>query len=237
MKSALRVHIIVIIVAFIMTALAARAFAQTAEAVVSVQLPAAPTKHFVWEVKKGPHALYLVGSVHLLKESVYPLPPVYDSTFSLCSRLILEMNLDSLDLTSLTAVLMQKGMYPDERTLASVLPEETYALAKAKLKEFGYDIMVLNKFRPWFIMLTVSTLEMQKQGFDAKFGLDMHYYNKAVEKKMTVSGLETLYDQIRVFESISDSAQAVVLLQSLKEETPEKSDLNSILENWRSGNA
>lgn len=192
-------------------------------------------KQFLWKVQKDSATVYLVGSIHMLDESVYPLPWQYIEAFNSSERLILEMNLDSLDLGMVTGLLLKRGVYTDDRTLKTVLPDDTWQLAKAKVEAFGFDITMMNKFRPWFVMLTISALEMQKRGFKAEHGLDMHFYNMAKEKGLPISGLESLADQVMMFDDVPDSVQVKVLQHSLVEDDTQKDQLEDIVDAWRNG--
>jgi uncharacterized protein len=192
-------------------------------------------KQFLWEVNQDSATVYLVGSIHMLDESIYPLPSPYTDAFNSSDQLILEMNLDSLDLGMVTGLLLKRGVYTDSRTLKGMLPDSTWQLAKAKIESFGFDISMMNKFRPWFVMLTISALEMQNRGFKAEHGLDMYFYNLAKEKAMPISGLESLADQVMMFDDVPDSVQVRVLQHSLVDSESQSDQLDDIVSAWRNG--
>lgn len=192
-------------------------------------------RHFLWEVSGHNSTLYLAGSIHLLKENVYPLPAAFDSTFGLSNRLVMEMGLDSLDMASVTQLLLAKGMFTDGTTLQEALPDSVYRMAKAKLSELGMDIAVMSRFRPWFVMFTISAVEMQQSGFEAQHGLDMYFLKQAQNRGVQVDGLETLEEQVRAFEGISDGAQVDVLYQALVEDVPIGEEMDRLLQAWQSG--
>jgi uncharacterized protein YbaP (TraB family) len=171
----------------------------------------------------------------MLKESVYPLPAVFDSAFAQSDRLVLEMDLDSLDMGSVTSLLMSKGMLPNGQTLKGMLPDSVYSLAKEKLAGFGYDIAMMDRFRPWFVEFTLSALEMQKSGFETEHGLDMYFYKEAGKRGIPVDGLETLEQQVKAFEAVSGDAQVDILAQSLTETEPLAAEMDDILDAWKTG--
>ena len=40
-------------------------------------------------------------------------------------------------------------------------------------------VVSFNNFEPWFVGLTISIVEMTRQGLDPKLGLDNHFMDKA----------------------------------------------------------
>jgi uncharacterized protein YbaP (TraB family) len=64
------------------------------------------------------------------------------------------------------------------------------------LQKAGIPGQMLQMFEPWFVGLTVSVVEMGKQGLDPKLGLDLHFTGTAQAANKPTSGLETGDEQI-----------------------------------------
>jgi hypothetical protein len=47
-------------------------------------------KHFLWQVDSPTTRAYLMGSIHLLRQDVYPLAPVIEDAFAASDALVLE---------------------------------------------------------------------------------------------------------------------------------------------------
>src|SRR3546814_16666573 len=52
---------------------------------------------FLWKITVGPVTHYLLGSVHLLPESVQPLPAALDKAYGSADTLVFERDLGALD--------------------------------------------------------------------------------------------------------------------------------------------
>src|SRR5437867_868854 len=50
-------------------------------------------KHSLWEVKGRTNTIYLLGSVHLLKEENYPLPLPIETAYSNCETAVFETDI------------------------------------------------------------------------------------------------------------------------------------------------
>ena len=50
-------------------------------------------KHFLWQVDSPTTRIYLMGSIHLLRQDVYPLAPVIEEAFAASDILVLEADL------------------------------------------------------------------------------------------------------------------------------------------------
>jgi uncharacterized protein len=93
------------------------------------------------------------------------------------------------------------------------------------------------RLRPWLLALMIDSLEWQKQGFDPNFGLDKHFYDQAKEDNKAVKGLETVNDQISIFESMTPQQQDHLLAETLKDIDTEQANLNKMISAWRVGDA
>ena len=72
----------------------------------------------MWEVQGENNRIYLLGSIHLLRSSDYPLPtPIYDA-YTDAETLIMELDMDDMDQGAMQAVVMELGINADGETLA-----------------------------------------------------------------------------------------------------------------------
>jgi len=50
-------------------------------------------KTFMWRVQRGGATVYLLGSVHAMKEDAYPLPSAMETAFDSVEKLVFEIDL------------------------------------------------------------------------------------------------------------------------------------------------
>ena len=104
----------------------------------------APGKHFLWKVTSPDgHEAYLLGSVHVLSKSFYPLSPVIDQAFAASKTLVEEIDLDEMNDPGTMAGLMGKAMLPAGQTLDQVVSKETYAAVQKRAEANGLPVQML----------------------------------------------------------------------------------------------
>jgi uncharacterized protein YbaP (TraB family) len=113
----------------------------------------------------------LLGSMHVLRPSDYPLPPAVDTLIDGADNIVMEIDLDDVDAAE-QQLIVQKAMLPQGKVLADVVDEEAYRLVEQHMRELGVDVKALEHFEPWFLAITVLDLGMRKLGFQPDRGVE-----------------------------------------------------------------
>lgn len=190
-------------------------------------------KGFLWEVRSKTATVYLLGSVHVFKKELYPLPGNIEKAFQGSDTLVVEANIDEINLENLMTML-EGAFYPEDETLEKHLSKETYSLAEAKLAEFGIPIQLFQRSRPWVVALMITSLEVQRSGFDAEYGIDKHFLNKARDRKKILE-LESIGYQISLFNGFPEAEQEAFLLYTLKDVDVMKGEMDAVVKAWIAG--
>jgi len=194
----------------------------------------ATTKSFIWEIKtKNKKSSYLVGSIHMLDKSVYPLNDVFEKAFKVSDCLVVEANVADEKKMELGLLTMKLGTYKDEKTLKNSISPETYKLASEKLKSLGLDITGLNKFKPWMVAMTIAATEMMQMGFNPDLGIDRHFLNMANSKE--ILELEGAKFQINLFNGLSEEEQELFLFHTVTDESNTELEFKAMIKAWLAG--
>mgnify|MGYP000052715766 CR=1 FL=1 len=202
--------------------------------VFSLMLPSASADTSVWRVSNGEATLYLAGTVHLLRESDYPLPPEYDQAYREADALVFEVDLDAMEDLSIQARLLAEMTYNDGRTLREVLNQEAYQALEAYASEVGMPMALMQTFKPGMIVATMQIFEFQKMGFTPE-GVDAHFNVRANEDGKPVLGLETLEEQIAFLASMGEGNESEFMLSSLRDLEGIEESMEGMISAWRSG--
>lgn len=197
----------------------------------------AEEKSFLWKVKSDKGAIYLLGSIHYLKRENYPLKKSIQAAFDHSRTLVLEIDPQRETPEQAQRVMFEKALYRDGTTLRQNVSPETYRLVEQRARELGIDLAQMNRFKPWFVALSLTSAKLQKMGFDSSFGLDRYLAAQAKNGGKTIRGLETLRFQIRLLDQFSPSEQDSLLRQTLKELDLLDKNVEAIIQSWNSGNA
>jgi hypothetical protein len=193
-------------------------------------------RNFIWKASaRQGGVVYLVGSVHLLTKSYYPLNPAFELAFKQSDLLVEEVDLGEMMAPESQLQLLTRGMLPASQTLDRVVSAETFSGVSRRLGELGLPVEPLKRFKPWALALTLEAMEWQKAGFDADLGLDKHFYDLARTQGKQVQGLETLAFQISRFDGMSNDLQDRLLAQTLKELERTKAAFTAIADAWKAG--
>lgn len=194
-------------------------------------------KTSLWRVSKGKSDLYLLGSIHFLRKDSYPLPAAMDKAFDGADTVVFEMDLDGAGPGNQQMLLLGRGMYAQGQTLSKRIGRDTYELTRNSLGSLGIKIEQVEKFKPWFISLYIMALKLQMSGFDPGYGVDRHFLSRAKEAGRKVIGLETLEEQIELFDGFPDKDQEMMLRQTIKELETMDAEVKKLVNAWRQGNA
>ncbi len=191
---------------------------------------------FLWEVKQGDNKVYLVGSMHIADQSFYPLRKEYEEAFKQSDVLGVEVDISKVTEAD-QQLSLKLGMYDDGSKLQDHIAPETYARLGKVLKENGMEPNALDTFKPWFAELTLATLEATKSGYEATEGIDLHFLQKAAERKLPVVELETFDSQMKMISGFSEELQEKNLNTAIDNIGQSQTQaLKDMAEMWKSGN-
>jgi len=195
----------------------------------------AAVKSCLWRVASKDSTVYLLGSVHLLKSDAYPLSQAIEQAFVNSTKLVLEVNLDSLNSSDAQQMVLAKALLPGGKTLKETLSPATYQAVQQKVEAMGLNMEALKRMKPWFLSLSLVAMKMQQLGYDADNGVDRHFFDRATKSNKEVLGLETAEFQINLMDSLSAKTQEESLLQTLKELDQFETEFEELVRAWSSG--
>lgn len=195
----------------------------------------APIKSCLWKVVSKDSTVYLLGSVHLLKSNAYPLSQAIEQAFRDSTKLVLEVDMDSLNSIDSQQMILAKALLPEGKTLNQILAPATYQAVREKVEDLGLDIEALKRMKPWFLSLSLVAMKMQQLGYDAQHGVDRHFFDRARKAKKEVLGLETADFQINLLDSLPTKIQEESLLQTLEELDQFETEFEQVVQAWAAG--
>ena len=162
----------------------------------------------LWEVSKADaEPVYLFGAIHSEDPAVLQLPELVQQAFESSQIVVLEMLLDmEAMLYSSTAMLMMDG-----RLLSELIGEPLFRQVATAIRTRGIQEPVLERMKPWAAAVTLS-MPVQETGQV----LDAALYQDALQQNKAVYGLETVQEQLNIFESLSEADQVALLKDAVE---------------------
>ncbi len=191
--------------------------------------------HPLWELHGKHNTVYLLGSIHVLRPSDYPLPAVILQAYAGSKSLLMEVNLEEINSEQVQSEMLASAMLPEGKTLPDVLGTQRYGRADGLAREIGVELSTFGQFAPWFAAEAISQLQLTQLGFQAESGVEMYFMERARNDGKSVAGLETIHDQISVFQNMSMDAQADYLVSSLEQAHDLPKQVDSMVRAWQHG--
>jgi uncharacterized protein YbaP (TraB family) len=192
--------------------------------------------HILWSLQGKTNKVYLLGSVHLLKESE-TLPAAVDSAYASAEKLVMELDMDDLDRAQMEQAVADLAMLPAGQTLQQQLGAQTYERFVTTTRTLGVDAAMLDRFRPWFAAITLVQLQLMKMGFDPESGVERRLTGRAVSDGKPIQGLETAREQLEIMARLPEEQQREFLLYSIDDAQRMASEVDKLLAAWRGGDA
>ncbi|MEE4378911.1 MAG: TraB/GumN family protein [Candidatus Competibacteraceae bacterium] len=187
-----------------------------------------------WKVDGEPGTAYLLGSIHVGTSDMYPLSPVITQAFANSDTLVVEINLLDVDPAGAALLFTRKGLYQGEDTLESSLAPQTWQLLVAATKRYQLPLILLQRQKPWLAALTLTTWVFQQEGYSAELGVDQYFLEQAGTAHNIVE-LESLEQQLSIFNQFSPAEQEEFLLKTLQEIAEGSEYLKTLKSAWKNG--
>jgi hypothetical protein len=191
--------------------------------------------HALWELHGKHNTVYLLGSIHVLRPSDYPLSPAVLNAYRDARSIFMEVNLAEIDSQRMQTELLASARLPEGQTLPAIMGDQRYKRAQTLAQEVGIDLGIFDAFAPWFAAEAISQLQLQQLGFQPKSGVEMFFLERARSDGKSVAGLETVHDQIALFDALSMDQQSDYLVSSLEEAHDLPKDVDAMVHAWVSG--
>ena len=205
--------------------------------VLFATVAAAESKHplTLWQVDGKANTVFILGSVHLLRQQDHPLPSKIDEAYAEAESIVMEIDMDDLDPVAMQSLIAQLGRLTDGRTLADIMGPELYAEAQKAAAAMDIPLDLLAQTEPWLAAITIEQMALARIGFNPRFGIEMHVMAKAAEDGKSIDGLETIEEQLGFLDGLSVESQRDLLMQSLSEGINIESMMDALILAWRHG--
>lgn len=197
---------------------------------------AAMAETSVWKATRSGSTIYLGGTIHLLRNSDYPLPPEFDKAFKAADVVMFETDIGLLNDPATKMKLMTNGVYSDGSTVEQHLSPKVYTELKSYTDANGIPLKQFNRFRPAILISFLTMLELKRLGVTAE-GVDAHYYELAKKEKKSLKWLETADEQMNYLISCVDGHEDEFVSYSLMDLKDAAVQLATLTSAWRRGDA
>ena len=160
---------------------------------------------------------YIFGTIHITCDA--SLEDDVKKALDETSQVVLEIDMDDPSMQTK----MMGGMYmKDGKKISDLVSKEDYAIIDSLItNEVGMPLKMVENIKPFFLiaMLYPKMLDCPMQSFEQEL------MAVATEQKEDINGLETIEDQMKVFDDIPYEDQVADLLKTAKDNLQKDRDM------------
>lgn len=172
----------------------------------------APARGLLWKIHAGSAApSYLLGTMHSDDPRLLNLPTELEHVLQSASSFTMEIVIDPQAMTQLS----QRMRLPPRESLRDMLDSRTWEQLVDAMGQRQMPADSLQRLRPWAVAMLLSMPE-QFSGLS----MDLYLQQYAARLGTKLYGLESIDEQVAVFEGLSKSDQ-VKLLQTTLQQLPQ----------------
>jgi len=189
----------------------------------------------MWQINGQQNRVYLLGSIHLLRENDHPIPSAIYAAYDDADKLIMELDMDDMDPVEGQMMTNELGLIQDGRSLSDLMGAELYAEAQELAASAQIPLALLEKSEPWYAAMNVEIMLLMRIGFNPIYGIESHLMEFAQDDGKEILGFETMRQQLELLDGLSPDAQREMLIQALSEGTGMGEMMDSMITAWRTG--
>lgn len=187
----------------------------------------------LWKVQRdGGPASHILGTIHSTDPRLRDLPPEVDRAFESSGIAVFEM----IDHPGVKDAVAQAMQLPPGRRLEDILGPELFRRTAEAAAKLGIPAEGLQRLKPWalstFLIYPQVELLRLAQGEPA---FDNWLQAEANRRGKTVYGLETLEEQIGVFDEMSEAEQVAMVADMVSDHGRIQTQFNRIFRAYLKG--
>lgn len=184
----------------------------------------------LWRVTNAKAPFYLLGSVHNLRDTDYPLPRVIEQAIQQSQTFYFEYDPKRDD--DFARKIEAASKLPRGVEIKQKVHEKTWNYLRTTARGGNFDWVHL---KAWAIARTVLFYPVHEP-LSSAFGLDNYVAKKAAARGRPMRGLESVDDHVAVFAGMNDIESEAYLLRAVVYAGNSDADARTMIAAWKNGN-
>ncbi len=189
----------------------------------------------LWRVDGARNSVFLLGSIHMLREKDYPIPSAIYEAYREAETLIMEIDMDDIDPVMEQAIASELGLIHDGRSLRDLMGPALYAEAETLAEALQIPLQLLEKTEPWYAAINVEMMMLMRIGFNPIHGIEFHLSELAQRDNKEIIGLETTRQQLGFLDNLSAESQRDMLIQTMSDSRNIAEIMDEMVTAWHYG--
>jgi uncharacterized protein YbaP (TraB family) len=195
----------------------------------------------LWKVADDDTTIYVFGTIHVLPPGIDWFAGEIRQAFESSQLLVTEVEsrdvteVESRDPQAMQALVIEKAMLKDARSLREMLSEDERVSYEKALLDLGLPPGMFDRFEPWYVSINLSTLPLMQEGYSQDNGVEKLLEARARERSMDRQGLETAEYQLGLFDTLPMEVQKNYLGEIVAQLPELPSKIDEMIEAWKTG--
>jgi uncharacterized protein YbaP (TraB family) len=173
------------------------------------EVPPAPLHPALWMVRDADTTIYLFGTIHALRPGLAWFDDKVARAFGESGTLVTEIaDVGGLDTAQ---TLLGNAMLPGGQSLRAKMSAADRAAYDAALEQAAIPAAALDKFKPWYAAVVLSSLPLLRAGYKLEEGVEIQLAAKARAAGKDQQALETAAYQLGLFDALPEASQLAYL--------------------------
>lgn len=188
----------------------------------------------LWRVERGGEApSHIMGTIHVTDPRVRDLPAAIRQAFEASEQAAFELLFDPEERQAIS----QGRQLPSVKSLAKLLDQETYQKAVAMAARYGLASEAVDRMQPWALAVLFQTPPDEfRRRLDGDLVLDLWLIQWAYDLGMRVVALETVDEQVSLFDNVGDRDQVEMLREILVQLEKQPDGMEVLINEYLAGN-
>ncbi|NQY06405.1 MAG: TraB/GumN family protein [Flavobacteriaceae bacterium] len=182
-------------------------------------------KSLLWKIEGNDiQPSYIFGTIHLIPEDKFFTTDATKTAFDKTEQLVLELDMDN---PNMQMELLKHSMLEDGKNLKNMLSQEDYTKIDTALKEgSGYSLDLFASMKP--LILNSLLLTSMTEGKTVSY--EEYFMKLAKEKEVEVLGMETVLEQVSVFDRVPYEDQLSDIISLIDEKEKNQNMYNEMVD-------
>ncbi|MBK7371452.1 MAG: TraB/GumN family protein [Saprospiraceae bacterium] len=192
-------------------------------------------KSLLWEISGNglTKSSYLFGTIHIIGSEDFFFPKTLEDKIIAADQATFEIDMDDMSSMESMFKIIGKAFMRDGLTLKDLVTGEEYKEIETHFTEKGLPLQMLDRMKP-MLLSTFATMDIGGEGgMENSKSYEMEIFNKVNEQNKESKGLETIDDQLAIFDSIPYELQAKMLVESIRSADKENIEYKAMVDLYK----
>ena len=187
----------------------------------------------IWKVSDADSAIWLFGSVHMLRADTDWRTGAFDKIMSKAERIYFEADVSATAQAELMPLSMELGFNRDGVLLSEQIGPALTDRVRSAALDYGIPMPALLTMKPWMAATTLASGPLMQSGFEAGLGVEMVLAAELPDERKGF--LETGAEQLGFLSSGTLDEQVTMLEATLDTLHAARSDIEAMVGAWVDG--